>query len=256
MENDARVRQPGEGPTPLQPADFEPVGEGKALLRESRTATLATLDRESGHPFATLATTATDMDGSPTLLLSALAAHSANIAADPRVSLLLARGGRGDPLAHPRLTLTGRAYRDDAPRRRRRFLARHPKAGLYADFADFAVFGVEVLAGHLNGGFARAARLSPDELLTDLAGADALVEAEDGAVEHMNADHADAIGLYATVLLGRRAGSWRMTGIDPEGADLASGDETARLPFPLPVRDPGTLRTVLKDLASRARGRV
>jgi putative heme iron utilization protein len=253
MGKDARIRQPGEGPTPLQPADFEPVGEGKALLREARTGALATLDKESGHPFATLVTAATDTDGSPTLLLSGLALHSINIAADPRISLLLSRGGKGDPLAHPRLTLTGRAYRDDSPRRRRRFLARHPKASLYSDFSDFSIFGMEILSGHLNGGFARAARLSSEEILTDLAGAERLIEAEEGAVEHMNADHADAVEIYATVLLGRAPGRWRMTGIDPEGADLASGDETARLPFPAPVRDPGALRAVLKNLAAKAR---
>jgi heme iron utilization protein len=253
MGNDARIRQPGEGPTPLQPADFQPVGEAKTLLREARTAALATLDKESGHPFATLVTVATDADGSPTLLLSALAVHSLNIAADPRVSLLLARGRKGDPLAHPRLTLTARAYRDDSPRRRRRFLARHPKAALYADFADFAIFGAEILSGHLNGGFARAARLSAQEILTDIAGAACLIEAEVGAIEQANSDHTEVIELCATALLGRGPGRWRVTGIDPEGVDLALGDETARLPFPMPVHDADALRAVLEDLAARSR---
>src|SRR5262245_38759967 len=98
MTTDARIRQPGEGPTPLQPADFDPVSEARRLLRETRAAALATLDRDTGHPFATLVTIATAMDGSPTLLMSSLAVHSRNMEADPRISLLLSRGGKGDPL--------------------------------------------------------------------------------------------------------------------------------------------------------------
>jgi len=107
--------------------------------------------------------------------------------------------------------------------------------------------------GHLNGGFGKAARLSVDELLTDLAGAQDLVASEADAVAHMNEDHAEATRLYATRLLGRREGPWRVTGIDPEGCDLALAEETARLSFPSPVRDGRGLRLMLKDLAEKAR---
>ena len=103
-----------------------------------RAGALATLDRESGFPFASLVTVATDQDGSPLLLLSRLASHTVNLDADPRASLLLAETGKGDPLAHPRLTVIGRAERVEGPNFRSRFLARHPKAALYADFADFS----------------------------------------------------------------------------------------------------------------------
>jgi putative heme iron utilization protein len=61
-------------------------------------------------------------------------------APDPRASILLAESGKGDPLAHPRLTVIGRLERCPDPRVRERFLARHPKARLYADFVDFSFF--------------------------------------------------------------------------------------------------------------------
>jgi len=253
MTDKDTTRQPGQPALPTQPANFQPVLEAKALLRTVRAGALATLEAESGHPFATLVTVATQIDGTPLLLLSGLSAHTQNISADARVSLLLAETGKGDPLAHPRLTLTGQAGRLEGEDGRSRFLARHPKSALYADFPDFAFFRIVLSGGHLNGGFGKAARLSVDELLTDLAGAQDLVASEADAVAHMNEDHAEATRLYATRLLGRREGPWRVTGIDPEGCDLALAEETARLSFPSPVRDGRGLRLMLKDLAEKAR---
>ncbi len=257
---------PVEGPLPgsmpdripesaRPPQDFDPAGLAKRLLRVTRAGALATLDR-SGYPFGSLVNAATDLDGSPIILVSRLATHTANLERDGRASLLLAAGGKGDPLAHPRLTLLGEFIRHDGDsdaRLRRRFLARHPKSELYAGFADFAFWRMSVVSAHLNGGFARAADLTAQDVLTDLAGADELVAAEAGAVAHMNADHADAVALYATKLLGAADGEWRVTGVDPEGLDLALGDATLRLPFPHRIADAAGLRSLLKDLAERVR---
>lgn len=237
----------------LNRPEFDPSALGKQLLRTVRAGALATLDRETGFPFASLVTVATGHDGSPLLLLSDLSAHAANLDRDPRASLLLAAGGRGDALAHPRLTVVGRITRTTDPVARRRFLARNPKAELYADFGDFSFRRMEVEGGHLNGGFARAAKLDAAALLTDTAGAEALIEAEPEALAPMNADHLEAIQLYATRLAGAPDAPWRMTGCDPEGVDLAGGDLTARLAFPERVADPGALRRVLVDLAAKAR---
>ena len=242
-------------------AGFDARGLARHLLRTIRAGALATCDAgRDGHPLATLVSVATAIDGAPLLLLSQLSAHRANIERDPRTSLLLAAQGKGDPLAHPRLSLTGRVQRiddaDQAARARSRFLARHPKAKLYADFTDFAWFRMEVEAGHLNGGFARAATLTRNDLILDLTGAEALLAAHDGAVAHMNEDHADALALYATRLAGIQAAAgavWRTTGLDPEGIDLSCGDQSTRLPFPAPITTPDALRAVLVDLARKAR---
>jgi putative heme iron utilization protein len=201
---------------------------------------------------------ATDSDGAPLVLISRLSTHTANLEVDGRASLLLASSGKGDPLAHPRLTLIGRFVqitRQDPrePRLRRRFLARHPKSELYAGFADFSFWRLDTVSAHLNGGFARAADLKAADVLTDVGGADNLIEAEDGAVAHMNDDHADAVRLYATKLLGGDDGPWRLTGIDPEGLDLARGDATLRLPFPQRVLTADQLRKTVVDLAAKAR---
>jgi heme iron utilization protein len=247
-------RLPENAPAP----DFDPKAVAKALLRATRAGSLATIDRNTGHPFASLVNVATDFDGAPLILVSRLSTHTANLEADGRSALLLAATGKGDPLAHPRLTVIGsflRVPRDDAsePRLRRRFLARHPKSELYAGFGDFAFWRLAAVSAHLNGGFARAADLKAADVLTDLSGADDLMQAEASAVAHMNDDHAEAVRLYATKLRGAEDGPWRLTGLDPDGLDLARGDMTLRLPFAERVTGAEQLRRVVVDLARKAR---
>ncbi len=247
-------RLPENAPAP----DFDPKAVAKALLRATRAGSLATIDRNTGHPFASLVNVATDADGSPLILVSRLSTHTANLERDGRASVLLASTGKGDPLAYPRLTLLGtfvQVARSDAeePRLRRRFLARHPKSELYAGFADFSFWRLRAVSAHLNGGFARAADLKAADVMTDVSGADGLIEAEDGAIAHMNDHHADAVRLYATRLLGAPDGAWRLTGLDPEGLDLALGDTTLRLPFAQRVTTAEALRKAVVDLAAKAR---
>lgn len=252
------MTEPAETDTSQRSAEpgFDALGESKRLLRSIRAGALATLNG-SGDPFSSLVTVATDHDGSPLILVSQLSAHTRHLDADGRCSLLLAQAGPGDPLTHPRLTLTGKASRVVEPGSRKsvraRFLARHPRADIYVDFADFSFWRIALEQAHLNGGFARAARFPAARLMTALDGAANLIAAEAGAVAHMNADHADALALYAQVLAGQPAGPWVATGLDPDGMDLGCGDLTARLAFPDRITTPGDLRKVLVDLAARAR---
>lgn len=238
---------------PRQPADFDPLTLGRQLLRKVRVGALGTLDPATGYPFVTLTSVATDLDGMPFILISRLSQHTQNLLADQRASLMLSQGGKGDPLAHPRLTLQVMAEPDQAPRLRHRFLARHPKAQIYVDFPDFAFFRLKPLSLHLNGGFARAFDGPAELILSTIADPAAFEALERSAIEHLNTDHAEALALYATVLLDLPPGKWRATGLDPDGLDLAMGDLTARLPFPERFEDAGQLRVILKQLADKAR---
>ncbi|HUG61928.1 MAG TPA: DUF2470 domain-containing protein [Methylomirabilota bacterium] len=239
--------------------EFDPVSATRGVVRVAATGALATLN-PGGTPFASLVTTATDIDGTPLLLLSRLAVHTRNLDADSRCSLLLvAKGGEGgDPLAGARATVEGEARRVDAddldlPRIRARFLARHPEAGGYVGFADFGFFRLAPATAHLVAGFGRIHAVPAVDLLVDADSAAAFAEAEAGIAAHMNEDHADAVALYATRLLGRPGGTWRVVAADPDGLDLASGAEVVRLPFPDRQRQPMALRGVLKALSDRAR---
>jgi putative heme iron utilization protein len=232
----------------------ETAAASRRLMRTALKGSLATLDRETGHPYASLILLATEPGGAPTFLISRLALHTRNLEKDPRASILIdGTGGLGDPLAGGRLTLTGAARPSTSPTALRRFLARHPSAESYARFADFSMYALEVARGHYIGGFGRIVDLRPASLLTDIADASALIEAEPDIVVHMNGDHADALTLYATELAGQPAGEWRMCGLDPEGADLLHCTNVTRIDFPQRVRTPGEARSILVSLVQQAR---
>jgi heme iron utilization protein len=222
------------------------AGFARRLLRNRDRGALAT--SLHGAPYASLVLVATDLDASPLLLLSDLAQHTRNIAFEPRVSLLLdATEGHPDPLAGPRLTVLGRAEAVDDRRLLARSTARHPSASLYAGFADFRLYRVEVDRGHLVAGFGRIEWIDASELLF-APDTRALAVAEPAILAQINEAHADAIAFYAQRVLGRAGTGWRMTGLDPEGVDLRCAGDTARLDFPSPVLTPEGARTALARL--------
>ncbi|MBF9232895.1 HugZ family pyridoxamine 5'-phosphate oxidase [Microvirga alba] len=244
---------------PILPVDDEARLLAKQLMRTARSGALATNDGESGFPFASLVAVGSDLDGSPIILTSQLSTHTRLLEADERCSLLLSDIGKGDPLAHPRLTLLADATRLEPGSReaqgvRRRYLTQHPKAALYVDFPDFAFWRLNVTSASLNGGFGRSYRMTKADILTDMTGFDGFSDMEAEAVEHMNTDHREAVALYATKLCGAPAGAWKLIGIDPEGVQLGLGDKILRLVFPHRLTSPADLRPVLVHLAREARG--
>jgi heme iron utilization protein len=234
-------------------ANFDPQEAAKRLLREGRSGALATLMEGSGDPYCSLVNVATAADGSPLLLISRLALHTKNVLADPRVSLMLDERKPGDPLEGARVMLMGTATVDADESARRRYLARHPSAEMFAGFKDFAFYRVSLTRAHLVAGFGRIVDLTPAQVLTDVSAAGSLLEAEAGACEHMNDDHADAVKLYATKLLHAPDGDWRCVGCDPEGLELQLERTALWLKFPQPVHSPAALRQTLVDLARQAR---
>lgn len=167
MRDDARP----PATDPFREADDAARELARRLLANAPHGALAVLDPADGHPLASRVAVGLDRDGTPLLLLSSLSAHTAALAADPRCSLLVGEPGAGDPLAHPRLAVTGRAVRLDRrtpahAQARDRWLERHPEARTYVDFGDFGFWRLEPQRGLLNGGFARAYRLDAADLRT------------------------------------------------------------------------------------------
>jgi putative heme iron utilization protein len=234
-------------------ADFNPAIAAKKLLREARSGALATLMPGSGDPYCSLVNVATGFDGTPLILISKLAIHTKNVIADSRVSLMLDERKEGDPLEGARVMLMGRAAVTTDENDRRRYLARQPEAAMFAGFADFAFYRIEISAAHLVAGFGRIVDLKPQDILVDPAGADDLMAAEERASAHMNEDHADACRLYATKLYGAPDGDWRCAGFDPEGLELQNGRVAVRVPFPQRINGAGPLRAVLVQMAQEAR---
>jgi heme iron utilization protein len=237
-------------------AESDAARLARSLLRRSRQGALATLMAGSGDPYCSLVNVASHADGAPILLISRLALHTKNILADSRVSLMLDDRADGDPLEGSRIMLAGRAEQasaDDLPVLRRRYLNAHPSAETFVNFKDFSFFRIRPSEAHLVAGFGRIVDLKPELFLTDISDAGALLEAEQGAIDHMNADHRNAMNLYATKLLGAGTADWRCTGCDPDGIDMRAGTTALRLDFPRRIVTPAALRQMLKELADQAR---
>jgi heme iron utilization protein len=243
----------------MQPAaDFDAARLARSLLRRSRQGALATLMAGSGDPYCSLVNVASHPDASPILLISRLALHTRNILGEARVSLMLDERAEGDPLEGSRIMLSGRAEEaksEDLEVLRRRYLNTHPSAEAFVNFKDFSFFRIRPLGAHLVAGFGRIVDLKPSQFLTDISDAGALLEAEQGAIDHMNADHREATNLFATRLLGAEDADWRCVGCDPDGIDLQAGTTKLRLDFPERVTGPGGLRKMLVKLADEARAR-
>lgn len=151
---------------PVQPADDQARQLAQDLITAARFGALGVIDPETGFPMVSRIALGATPEGGLCTLVSGLSAHSRALRADPRVSLLLGEPGpKGDPLAHPRLTLLATAM--PLPRTaalQARWLRDHPKAKLYIDLPDFFFVGFSLHAGALNGGFGRAFRLAPADL--------------------------------------------------------------------------------------------
>lgn len=242
----------------IRETDVEAIRLAKTLTRAARFGALAVIDPETGAPLASRVGVATDADGTPLILVSQLSAHTPAIMKDPRCSLLVGEPGKGDPLAHPRITLVCRARKLESGtperiRAERRYLNRNPKAKLYVGLGDFSFFRLEVERASLNGGFGKAYLLTRGDLIVEGPVVEALAESEQRAVDHMNDDHLDAVANYARYFAKADGGGWVMTGIDVDGIDIAAGDDARRVFFPTPLKDAQEMRMALVEMAKEAR---
>ena len=228
-------------------AEASPAWQARMLLRAARAGTLATAI--DGQPFASLVTPAAAPDLALLLFLSSLSEHTRHLRAEPRCAVMVAGPpAEPNPQTAPRLTVTGIAEPAPDPALKARWLAIHPYAALYADFADFSLWRIRPLAGLLVGGFARATRLRQADLSPDPDAVAAVAAAEPSILRHCNTDHPDALALIAGT-----PGAWRMVTADIDGCDLALADQVVRIPWSAPVTDAAGIRAELIRLTRAVR---
>lgn len=223
-------------PSVIRETDDEARMLARRLLRSARYVALAVLEPESGYPSVSRVLLATDTDGSPVILVSALSAHTRALDKDRRVSLLAGEPGKGDPLAHPRLTLSclAETVERDGPvhqRLRARFIARHPKAKLYIDFPDFRFFRLAPQSASLNGGFGRAYLLPGEDFVIAAETGGEISGQEVELVRELAGTKPELASLLATGRCGQKPGKWAFCGIDRAGIDLICGDLLVRHDF-------------------------
>lgn len=227
-------------PSPIRPTDDEARKQARVLLRGAAHVALGVIDPESGGPFVSRVALGTMPDGTVMLLVSRLSAHTKAMLADARVSLLAGEPGKGDPLAHPRLTVQCLAQPIDngSPLHeamRSRFLARHPKSKLYIDFPDFLFFALTPQRAALNGGFGRAFLLTGDDLMIRKR-----LTLPDGKTE---AQTIQDLGYALTAIvknhyhhMGRKPdGKVQIFGLDAAGIDFFWGNLPVRIEFDVEI---------------------
>jgi putative heme iron utilization protein len=200
-----------------------------------------------------------DNRGRPTFLISSMAIHTQNLRRDPRASLLITpAAAHNDPLAVARLTLMGtvaRVSQDDLMQVRNAYLERHPEAGRWADFGDFAWFRMELRESYLVGGFGVMGWISAEDYAQ--ATVDPLADVAMSILQHMNDDHVEALVLLAQHYGQCQADSATMTAVDHLGFHLqvhSQGEpQDLRLAFPRAVYNATEVRQVLVHMVHQAR---
>jgi len=229
----------------------------RTLAFLGRTGTLATVSRRHpGHPFASVMPYALDEQGRPLMLVSTMAMHTQNMAADPRASLLVTQATAGDPLAAGRVTIMGEARplpADERPEARKAYLARHANASYWVDFDDFGFWRIEPGDLYFVGGFGAMDWLTTSGYRE--ARPDPLAEAEEGILQHMNADHGEALLAYAHAAGAADAEEATMLSVDRLGfrLRLRTGERVhgIRVPFPREVTSAAQCREVLIAMRRR-----
>lgn len=213
---------------------IEAIRVARTLLRTSRVTTLATLD-PGGYPYSTVTNLIVEPDGAPAVFMAGLSIHARNIEVDPRVSMTVA-DSRTDVMVTPRLTLSGHAHlvpADETADLKTRYVERFPKSKLYLGLPDALFYRIQTQAVQLNGGPAQNANsVTPADLLNDPGTASALMAEAPALVASLNEDDS-AIRLAAAA--GAAPGLWRVSSIDPEGIDLSTPSDLARVWFANPV---------------------
>lgn len=220
-------------PKTIRETDDAARNQARLLMRGSRFGSIAVHDPQTGYPNCSRVLVGTAYDGVPVILVSRLSAHTKALLADTRASLLLGEPGKGDPLAHPRLTIQCNAKaveRESAEDGliRARFIRRHKKADLYAAFADFLFFRLEPVSASLNGGFGKAYVLEPSDLSIDSDQIEFIAEHEEEILRLLKPVWKERAGPNPVLAA---FDNWIPCAIDPEGVDLQKRDQLKRFRF-------------------------
>jgi len=224
---------------------------------------LSTLSRkQSGFPFGSVMPYGLDEHGRPIFLISTMAMHTHNLQADSRASLLVTQPDTsGDPLGGSRETLMGNVLpilEPEVPEARKLYLARYANSQYWVDFEDFSFYRMDVVDVYYVGGFGVMGWVSASEY--DHSQPDPLADSMAEIIQHMNADHKDALILLARVFARIESQEATMTAVDRLGFHVRlktqEGMRGARIAFLREVTNPAETRKVLVEMVQQARSQA
>ena len=254
----------GPGPTSDQPTTPEPsfAERARTLMYLSGVGSLSTQSRKQpGFPFGSVMPYGLDDHGRPIFLISTMAMHTQNLQADPRASLLVTQeDAGGDPLGASRVTLVGNVLpvpESEVAEARKLYLARYANSKYWVDFEDFSFYRLDLVDVYYVGGFGVMGWVSASEY--DRSQPDPLADSMAEIIQHMNADHKDALVLLAREFAGIESQEVTMTAVDRLGFHVRvkteDGIRGARIAFLREVSNPAGTRKVLVEMVQQARQR-
>jgi len=255
-------RHAGPPPARNQPMIPEPsfADRARTLMYANRVGYLSTLSlKQRGFPFGSLMPYALDDRGRPIFLISTMAMHTHNLQADPRASLLVTQPDvKGDPLGFARVTLIGNVagvQESEVAEAKKLYLAHHPHSKNWVEFEDFFFHRMEVVDVYYVGGFGVMGWVSAAEYYGGRP--DPLVDTANEIIQHMNADHSDALVLLTKKFAGIDAEEAKMTSVDRLGLHVRlktkDGVHGARIAFLREANSPAEARNVLIEMLGQAR---
>jgi putative heme iron utilization protein len=251
----------GAGAPSGQPAVPEPsfAERTRTLLYLGRIGSLSTLSRKQpGFPFGSVMPYGLDDRGRPIFLISTMAMHTQNLQANPQASLLVTQLDAGDPLGAARVTLVGNVFQvpqPEVPEARSLYLKRYANSKYWVDFEDFSFYRMDTVDVYYVGGFGVMGWVSASEY--DRAQPDPLADSTTEIIQHMNADHGDALVLLAREFAGIESQEATMTAVDRLGFHVSlkttDGMRGARIGFLHEVSNSAETRKVLVEMVQQAR---
>ena len=261
MTTSSARKHAGPAPASDQPPVPEPTFAERArtVMYASRMGSLSTLSRkQAGFPFGSVMPYGLDDHGRPIFLISTMAMHTQNLQADPRASLLVTQQDTdGEPLGASRVTLVGNVLQvpnTELAEARKLYLERHSNSKYWVDFEDFSFYRMDVIDVYYVGGFGVMGWLSASDY--ERSQPDPLAESMTEIIQHMNADHKDALVLLARKFARVESTDATMTAVDRLGFHVrlktADGMRGARIAFLREVGNPAETRKVLVEMVQQA----
>ena len=265
MTSSPTRKHAGPGPATDQPPVPEPTfaERTRTLMYLGRIGSLSTLSRKQpGFPFGSVMPYGLDDHGRPIFLISTMAMHTQNLLTDPRASLLVTQDSAdGDPLGASRVTLVGSVHpipESEVAEARELYLARYANSKYWVDFEDFSFYRLEVVDVYYVGGFGVMGWVSASEYSHSQP--DPLSDSMSEIIQHMNADHKDALVLLAREFARIESQEAIMTAVDRLGFHVRlktqEGMRGTRIPFRREVRNPAETRKVLVEMVQQSRSQT
>ena len=218
------------------------------LLKEYRGVLSTHSKSMPGFPFGSSVPYCLDEQGRPLILISRIAQHTHNLGKDAKCSLLVGEREADDVQATGRVTVMAEAHKLVDPEAieaaAQRYYRYFPESESYHSAHDFDFWVLAPVRYRFIGGFGAIHWLDHVALANPFAGA-----AETSMIEHMNADHAQAIAHYVQLTGLPQNEPAQLAGIDSEGMHLRIAQRLYWLAFSEPCNTPKQVREALTQLA-------